>query len=167
MDMVYETERKIVMAICFNNLIDYLEGVGIYKINSNPGDVTSPHAINFSMECYNKYAARCPQLELDRRFSEELILRLKSDKCYVYDVYYIFNCLVAQLRLEKNGIASFEVEKSKLDEICRLLREKTLVYQDRLKRCRDEKGEYYTDGMFGYMQSESSRVCHETGKRIL
>ena len=167
MDMVYETERKIVMAICFNNLIDYLEGVGIYKINSNPGDVTSPHAINFSMECYNKYAARCPQLELDRRFSEELILRLKSDKCYVYEVYYIFNCLVAQLRLEKNGIASFEVEKSELDEICRLLREKTLVYQDRLKRCRDEKGEYYTDGMLGYMQSESSRVYHETGKRIL
>ena len=165
MDMVYETERKIVMAICFNNLIDYLEGVGIYKINSNPGDVTSPHAINFSMECYNKYAARCPQLELDRRFSEELILRLKSDKCY--EVYYIFNCLVAQLRLEKNGIASFEVEKSELDEICRLLREKTLVYQDRLKRCRDEKGEYYTDGMFGYMQSESNRVYHETGKRIL
>lgn len=126
MDMVYETERKIVMAICFNNLIDYLEGVGIYKINSNPGDVTSPHAINFSMECYNKYAARCPQLELDRRFSEELISRLKSDKCYVYEVYYIFNCLVAQLRLEKNGIASFEVEKSKLDEICRLLRKKRL-----------------------------------------
>ena len=167
MDMVYETERKITMAFCSNELIEYLEGVGIYEIHSNPGDVTSPHAINFSMECYNKYAARCPQLELDRRFSEELILRLKSDKCYVYDVYYIFNCLVAQLRLEKNGIASFEVEKSKLDEICRLLREKTLVYQDRLKRCRDEKGEYYTDGMFGYMQSESNRVYHETGKRIL
>ena len=30
-----------------------------------------------------------------------------------------------------------------------------------------EKGEYYTDGMFGYMQSESNRVYHETGKRIL
>lgn len=167
MDMVYETERKIVMAICFDNLIDYLEGVGIYKINSNPGDVTSPHAINFSMECYNKYAARCPQLELDRRFSEELISRLKSDKCYVYEVYYIFNCLVAQLRLEKNGIASFEVEKSKLDEICRLLRGKTLTLQDDLKTCHDEKGEYYSDGMFGYMQSESNRVYHETGKRIL
>ena len=167
MDMVYETERKIVMAICFNNLIDYLEGVGIYEIHSNPGDVTSPHAINFSMECYNKYAARCPQLELDRRFSEELISRLKSDKCYVYDVYYLFNCLAAQLRLEKNGIASFVVEDSKLDEICQLLRGKTLVYQDRLKRCRDEKGEYYSDGMYGYMQSESNRVYHETGKRIL
>ena len=167
MDMVYETERKIVMAICFNNLIDYLEGVGIYEIHSNPGDVTSPHAINFSMECYNKYAARCPQLELDRRFSEELISRLKSDKCYVYETYYIFNCLVAQLRLEKNGIASFVVEDSKLDEICQLLRGKTLVYQDRLKRCRDEKGEYYSDGMYGYMQSESNRVYHETGKRIL
>ena len=60
MDMVYETERKITMAFCSNELIEYLEGVGIYKINSNPRDVTSPHAINFSMECYNKYAARCP-----------------------------------------------------------------------------------------------------------
>ena len=167
MDMVYETEQKITMAICFNNLIDYLEGVGIYKINSNPGDVTSLHAFNFSMECYNKYAARCPQLELDKRFSEELISRLKSDECNVYDVYYLFNCLAAQLRLEKNGIASFAVEKSKLDEICQLLRGKTTAFQDKLKRCHDKKGEYYTDGMFGYMQSESNRVYHETGKRIL
>ncbi len=167
MDMVYATEEKIRIAFCCNELIKYLEGVGVYEINSDPRDVNSHHAFNFSMECYNKYAARCPQLELDRRFSEELISRLKSDKCYVYETYYIFNCLVAQLRLEKNGIASFEVEKSKLDEICRLLREKTLVYQDRLKRCRDEKGEYYSDGMYGYMQSESNRVYHETGKRIL
>ena len=98
---------------------------------------------------------------------EEILSKLKSDKCSVYDVYYLFNCLAAQLRLENNGIASFMVEDSKLDEICRLLREKTLVYQDGLKRCRDEKGEYYTDGMFGYMQSESNRVYHETGKRIL
>ena len=167
MDMVYETEQKIMIAIYYNKLIDYLEGVGVYKICSDPRDRQSLHAFNFSMECYNKFAAKCPQLELDRRFSEELISRLKSDKCYVYEVYYIFNCLVAQLRLEKNGIASFEVEKSKLDEICRLLRGKTLTLQDDLKTCHDKKGEYYTDGMFGYMQSESNRVYHETGKRIL
>ena len=167
MDMVYETEQKISIAIYYNVLIDYLEGVGVFKICSDPRDRQSLHAFNFSMECYNKFAAKCPQLELDRRFSEELILRLKSDKCYVYEVYYIFNCLVAQLRLEKNGIASFEVEKSKLDEICRLLRGKTLTLQDDLKTCHDKKGEYYTDGMFGYMQSESNRVYHETGKRIL
>ena len=53
MDMVYETERKIVMAICFNKLIDYLEGVGIYKINSNPGDVTSLHAFNMLPDARN------------------------------------------------------------------------------------------------------------------
>ena len=167
MDMVYETEQKISIAIYYKVLNDYLEGVGVFKICSDPRDRQSLHAFNFSMECYNKFAAKCPQLELDRRFSEELILRLKSDKCYVYEVYYIFNCLVAQLRLEKNGIASFEVEKSKLDEICRLLRGKTLTLQDDLKTCHDEKGSNYTDGMFGYMQSESNRVYHETGKRIL
>ena len=167
MDMVYATEEKIRIAFCCNELIKYLEGVGVYEINSDPRDVNSHHAFNFSMECYNKYAAKYPQFELDRRFSEELISRLKSDKCYVYEVYYIFNCLVAQLRLEKNGIASFEVEKSKLDEICRLLRGKTLTLQDDLKTCHDEKGKNYPDGMLGYMQSESNRVYHETGKRIL
>ena len=167
MDMVYATEEKIRIAFCCNELIKYLEGVGVYEINSDPRDVNSHHAFNFSMECYNKYAARCPQLELDRRFSEELISRLKSDKCYAYETYYIFNCLVAQLRLEKNGIASFEVEKSKLDEICQLLRGKTLTLQDDLKTCHDEKGKNYPDGMLGYMQSESNRVYHETGKRIL
>ena len=167
MGMVYKTEQKISIAIYYNVLIDYLEGVGVFKICSDPRDRQSLHAFNFSMECYNKYAARCPQLELDRRFSEELISRLKSDECNVYDVYYLFNCLAAQLRLEKNGIASFEVEKSKLDEICRLLRGKTLTLQDDLKTCHDEKGEYYSDGMYGYMQSESNRVYHETGKRIL
>ncbi len=167
MSIVRATQQKLQIAIHYNKVIDYLEGAGVYKIHSDPRDVTSPHAFNFSMECYNKLAAKCPQFELDRRFSEEIISKLKSDECNVYDVYYLFNCLAAQLRLEKNGIASFVVEDSKLDEICQLLRGKTLVYQDRLKRCRDEKGEYYTDGMFGYMQSESSRVYHETGKRIL
>ena len=167
MSIVSTTEQRLKIAIYYNKVIDYLEGAGVYKIHSDPRDVTSLHAFNFSIECYNKLAAKCPQFELDRRFSEELISRLKSDKCYAYEVYYIFNCLVAQLRLEKNGIASFEVEKSKLDEICRLLRGKTLTLQDDLKTCHDKKGEYYTDGMFGYMQSESNRVYHETGKRIL
>ena len=167
MSIVSTTEQRLKIAIYYNEVIDYLEGAGLYKICSDPRDVTSPHAFNFSMECYNKYAAKCPQLELDRRFAEEITSRLKSDECNVYDVYYLFNCLAAQLRLEKNGIASFEVEKSKLDEICRLLRGKTLTLQDDLKTCHDKKGEYYTDGMFGYMQSESNRVYHETGKRIL
>lgn len=167
MSIVSTTEQRLKIAIYYNEVIDYLEGTGLYKICSDPRDVTSLHAFNFSIECYNKLAAKYPQFELDRRFSEEIISKLKSDECNVYDVYYLFNCLAAQLRLEKNGIASFEVEKSKLDEICRLLRGKTLTLQDDLKTCRDEKGEYYTDGMFGYMQSESNRVYHETGKRIL
>lgn len=167
MSIVSTTEQRLKIAIYYNKVIDYLEGVGVYKIHSDPRDRQSPHAFNFSIECYNKLAAKCPQLELDRLFVEEILSKLKSDKCSVYDVYYLFNCLAAQLRLEKNGIASFEVEKSKLDEICRLLRGKTLTLQDDLKTCRDEKGEYYTDGMFGYMQSESNRVYHETGKRIL
>lgn len=167
MNLVHATQQKLKIAIYYNKVIDYLEGNGVFIIHSDPRDVNSPHAFNFSIECYNKFAAKYPQFELDRLFVEEILSKLKSDKCSVYDVYYLFNCLAAQLRLEKNGIASFMVEDSKLDEICRLLREKTLVYQDRLKRCRDEKGEYYTDGMFGYMQSESNRVYHETGKRIL
>lgn len=167
MNLVHATQQKLKIAICYNKVIDYLEGNGVFIIHSDPRDVDSPHAFNFSIECYNKFAAKYPQFELDRLFVEEILSKLKSDKCNVYDVYYLFNCLAAQLRLENNGIASFMVEDSKLDEICRLLREKTLVYQDGLKRCRDEKGEYYTDGMFGYMQSESNRVYHETGKRIL
>jgi len=167
MSIVSTTEQRLKIAIYYNEVIDYLEGTGLYKICSDPRDVTSLHAFNFSIECYNKLAAKCPQFELDRRFSEEIISKLKSDECNVYDVYYLFNCLAAQLRLEKNGIASFEVEKTKLDETCRLLRGKTLALQDDLKTCHDKKGEYYTDGMFGYMQSESNRVYHETGKRIL
>lgn len=167
MDLVRATQQKLKIAIYYNNVIDYLEGVGVYEINSDPRDVTSLHAFNFSIECYNKLAAKCPQLELDRLFVEEILSKLKSNECNVYDVYYLFNCLAAQLRLEKNGIASFVVEDSKLDEICQLLRGKTLVYQDRLKRCHDEKGKYYTDGMLGYMQSESNQVYRETGKRIL
>ena len=167
MSIVSTTEQRLKIAIHYNKVIDYLEGNGVFIIHSDPRDVTSLHAFNFSIECYNKLAAKCPQYELDRLFSEEIISKLKSDECNVYDVYYLFNCLAAQLRLEKNGIASFEVEKSKLDEICRLLRKKTLALQDDLKTCRDKKGKYYTDGMFGYMQSESSRVYHETGKRIL
>ena len=38
MDMVYETERKIIMAVCYNEVIKYLEGKGIYTICSDPRD---------------------------------------------------------------------------------------------------------------------------------
>ena len=98
MNLVRTTQQKLKIAIHYNNVIDYLEGAGVYKINSDPRDVTSLHAFNFSIECYNKLAAKYPQFELDRRFSEEIISKLKSDECYVYDVYYLFNCLAAQLR---------------------------------------------------------------------
>jgi len=141
MNLVHATQQKLKIAICYNKVIDYLEGNGVFIIHSDPRDVDSPHAFNFSIECYNKFAAKYPQFELDRLFVEEILSKLKSDKCNVYDVYYLFNCLAAQLRLENNGIASFMVEDSKLDEICQLLRGKMLVYQDRLKRCHDEKGE--------------------------
>ena len=75
-------------------VIDYLEGAGVYKICSDPRDVTSLHAFNFSIECYNKLAAKYPQFELDRRFSEEIISKLKSDECNVYDVYYLLTALL-------------------------------------------------------------------------
>lgn len=167
MNLVYAAEQRLKIAIYYNKVINYLEGVGVYKINSDPRDVTSPHNFNFSIECYNKLAAKCPQLKLDKLFVEEIISKLKSDNCNLYDIYYIFNCITAQLRLEKNNLSSFAIENSKLDEMFQLLREKVLAYQDRLKRCKDEKGEYYTDGMYGYMQTESNRVYNEVGRRIL
>ena len=93
MNLVHATQQRLKIAIYYNKVIDYLEGAGVYKINSDPRDVTSLHAFNFSIECYNKLAAKYPQFELDRRFSEEIISKLKSDECNVYDVYYLFNCL--------------------------------------------------------------------------
>ena len=99
MDMVYETERKITIALCYYELIAYLEGVGVYKIRNDPRDRQSLHAFNFSMECYNKYAAKCPQLELDRRFHEEKTTRIKSDESNVYYLYYLYNCIAAKLRI--------------------------------------------------------------------
>ncbi len=167
MNLVRTTEQKLKMAIYYNDVINYLEGAGVYKISSDPRDVTSPHNFNFSIECYNKLAAKCPQLKLDKLFVEEIISKLKSDNCNLYDVYYIFNCIIAQLRLEKNNLSSFTIENSKIEEMFQLLREKVLVYQDKLKRCKDKKGKYYTDGMYGYMQTESNRVYNEVGRRIL
>lgn len=159
MSIVSTTEQRLKIAIYYNKVIDYLEGAGVYKINSDPRDVNSPHAFNFSIECYNKFAAKYPQFELDRRFSEEIISKLKSDECNVYDVYYLFNCLAAQLRLEKNGIASFVVEKSKLDEICRLLRGKTSALKDDLKTCYDKKGRIlYRRYVWVYAKRKQSSV---------
>ena len=100
MNLVHATQQKLKIAICYNKVIDYLEGNGVFIIHSDPRDVDSPHAFNFSIECYNKFAAKYPQFELDRLFVEEILSKLKSDKCNVYDVYYLFNCLAAQLRLE-------------------------------------------------------------------
>jgi hypothetical protein len=167
MNLTSTTEQKLKIAIYYNKVINYLEGAGVYKINSDPRDVTSPHNFNFSIECYNKLAAKCPQLKLDQLFVEEIISKLKSNDCDLYDVYYIFNCIVAQLRLEKNNLSSFIIENSKLDEMFQILRKKVSALRDDLKRCKDKKGEYYTDGMYGYMQSESNRVYNEVGRRIL
>ncbi len=167
MNLVYAAEQRLKIAIYYNKVIDYLEGSGVFIIHSDPRDVTSPHNFNFSIECYNKLAAKCPQLKLDKLFVEEIISKLKSNDCDLYDVYYIFNCIVAQLRLEKNNLSSFRIENSKLDEMFQILREKVIALRDDLKSCKDKKGEYYTDGMYGYMQTESNRVYNEVGRRIL
>ena len=53
MSIVSTTEQRLKIAIYYNKVIDYLEGAGVYKINSDPRDVNSPHAFNFSIECYN------------------------------------------------------------------------------------------------------------------
>ena len=54
MNLVRVTQQKLKMAIHYNEVIDYLEGTGLYKICSDPRDVTSLHAFNFSIECYDK-----------------------------------------------------------------------------------------------------------------
>ena len=57
MSIVSTTEQRLKIAIYYNEVIDYLEGTGLYKICSDPRDRQSPHAFNFSIECYNKFAA--------------------------------------------------------------------------------------------------------------
>lgn len=73
MNLVHATQQRLKIAIYYNKVIDYLEGVGVYKIRNDPRDVTSLHAFNFSIECYNKFAAKYPQFELDRLFVEEIL----------------------------------------------------------------------------------------------
>lgn len=161
------TEQKIQIAIKYNKIIEYLEGKGIYKINVDPRDERSPHAYNFSVECYNKFSSKNPQLGLDKLFETEIITKLTSDKCNFYDVYCIFNCLVAQLRLEEKGISSFKIDNEQLKKVLQLLKNQSMIHQENLKKCKSEKGVEYQDGMYGYIFDENSKFYVETGHKIL
>lgn len=167
MNIIYETEQKLKTAISCKEVIDYLEGKGTYIVHSDPRDKWSLHAFDFSIECYNNFAAKNPQFGLDKLFVDEIISKLKSNNCGFCDIYSIFNCITAQLRLEKNNLSSFTIENSKLNEIFQLLREKALAFQTVLKKSKLWKGSDYADGMYGYMQDESNRVYNEVGRRIL
>lgn len=161
------TEQKLKIAIKHNKVIEYLEGKGIYKVNIDPRDVNSPHAYNFSIECYNNAFRKNPQLQLDKLFETEIITRLSSDKCNFFDVYCLFNCLVAQLRLEKNGISSFKIGNEQLKNMLELLKKQSLIHQENLKICKSEKGFEYDDGMYGYIFDENNKFYGETGHKIL
>lgn len=161
------TEQKLKIAIDYNKVIEYLEGKGIYKVNSDPRDVNSPHAYNFSIECYNNVFKKEPQLQLDKLFVTEIITKLSSDKCNFFDVYCVFNCLISQLKLEKNGISSFKIGNEQLKNILILLNKQLLLQQENLKKCKSEKGFEYDNGMYGYIFDENDKFYGETGYKIL
>jgi len=161
------TEQKLKIAIKHNKIIDYLEGKGVFKINSDPRDLNSLHTYNFSIECYNNVSKNNPQLRLDILFEREIIAKLSSDECNFIDVYCLFNCLVAQLRLEDKGLSSFKVSNEKLKIMLELLKKQSLLHQENLKRCKYERGITYTDGLYGYIFDENDKFYNETGKKIL
>ncbi len=160
-------EDYIFTAIEYDAIILYLEGVGGMCVHTDPRDLNSPHAYNFSIECYNKFNKKYPEYEMDKKFVEEIIKKLSDESCYYYDVYSIFSCLASQLRLQKNGIASFYVNSEDLKQILNLLKINTLKFQNQLKICKLERGSDYSDGMYGYMMAEDSKIFRETGQKIL
>ncbi len=168
MSNIYDlTISKLETAIKYKNVISYLEGVGMYQINTDPRNIDSPHAYNFSLEAYNKYAKEHPELKLKELFEEAILERLNSEQCHFIDVYSIYCCLIAQIKLEKNKRASFEVDKAKLNEIFKLLKEKTLLNKDRLKRSKWDRGIDFNEGMYEYMQVEDDRISQVIGRKIL
>lgn len=161
------TVKSLESAITYKEIIDYLEGINTSKIYTDPRDMSSPHAYNFSLEVYNKYAKEHPELNLKELFEESLLERLNSEQCNFIDVYSIYCCIISQLRLQKSNRASFKVDDLKLNEIFKLLREKTLKFKEILDGSKWDRGKDYEGGAYEYMQLENEKISQEIGRRIL
>ncbi len=154
------------MAIRYNVLDRYLMGMSTFYVSSEPGDYKAPHAFYLGMNVYNKVNAEQPELKLSDRYVEELSKLLKSDKIGIVEVYSIFKCMLAQLKLENEKKATFEVSKENILMLLNSLRKRVSQFEDKLKNSEYAEGRFYENGTYEYMMKASENYYKETGKRI-
>ncbi len=143
-----------------NTLRFYILGMGACFVKSDPRVEDSPHAFYNAMTVYNNFHGRYPSFNLDSRFVDVLNTSLqdKEDKTRVYKV---FKALQAQTQIERNGKASFKVNKEDRDALIKELEEMLAQSKEELSNIKYKEGENYPNGIFDFVTEELAKLKRE------
>lgn len=161
-----EVEMLLSTSIKYNSLIDFLLGKRGCYVRENPRDPNSPHAFYKFMLVYNDINSKYPALNLSTRFLYELQNKM-SQKHLFSETYLVFKAILAQLNVEKNGKASFNVDKEELENLLNQLKNEVEQNKEIFSRLKCDEGEYYKDGVYGYIYDANENYYKQTGHKIL
>ena len=151
--MDYETlcRKLLETALKYNAVDHYLLGKYTSYLSEDPNNSHSHHAFDFCMMVYNKVNHEKPDLKLSELYVNALLNELNRERLGNVDIFSILSCVLAQLKMEMRGEASFRIPANDLNHIGTLLKEQIRTHRKMLEESDYSLGELYSDGLYGYM----------------
>ena len=163
-----ELFRKLLdNCIKYNSVENYLLGKFTSYVREDPNSSHTHHAFDYAVKVYNEVNNERPKLGLSSKFVEILLEELSKENLGNVDVYSIFRCLLAQLRLEREGKASFNLSKENKEKLLRMIKEKIELMKEMLKQSKYAEGDLYEEGLYGYLNKAYSEYYNKTGNKII
>ena len=149
---------------CIN---DYLVGRLAFRVKEDPNSEHTHHAFDYGILVYNNVNKEQPELNLPVKYVEALEKELSNENIRDIYLYSVFRCLLAQLRFEREGKATFNLSVEDKEKLLELLKAKTELIKDKLIKSKYEEDEFYHEGLYGYLNDANNEFFNKTGSKLL
>ncbi len=149
---------------CIN---DYLVGRLGFRVKEDPNSDHTHHAFDYGVLVYNEVNKEQPELKLANKFVEALEKELSNEEIRDIYLYSVFRCVLAQLRLEREEKATFNLSVEDKEKLFGMLKEKIELMKEKLQQSEYAEGELYKDGLYGYINDANNEYFNKTGNKII
>ena len=149
---------------CIN---DYLVGRLGFRVKEDPNSDHTHHAFDYGVLVYNQVNKEKPELSLSQKYVESLEKELSKDDIRDIYIYSVFKCILAQLRFEREGKATFNLSIEDKEKLLSMLKGKIDIMKEKLKQSKYAEGELYENGLYGYLNDANNEYYNKTGNKII
>ena len=148
-------KERLISALKYNKLEDYLFGINIGYLPKNPRNVESGHCFYESQKVYNDLNKEYPSLNLDKKYSQTVINYLNNGN--FFNVNSVFESIKSQLQLEKDNKNSFNLDVDSLKQFHILINNVLKENKKYLDSYHDRNSDT-SKGIYDYIQESKDEV---------